>query len=139
MFVLLVIGVLSYVCFSVYRKLKKREEKLFVFLISTPNGICVRKRERGVLKGTYEFPSVVEEDGLTPEKVLNEWGVSVFTVKASKKFVHIFTHIRWDMSAYLIEAEDAPFERYSLREIEEKISLPTAFRQCLSIVAGEEK
>ena len=120
-------------------KLKKREEKLLVFLISTPSGICVRKREKGVLKGTYEFPSALEEDGVTPEKTLNEWGVSEFTVKASKKFTHIFTHIRWDMSAYFVEAENAPFERYSLQEIEEKISLPTAFRQCLSIVEREEK
>ena len=120
-------------------KLKKREEKLFVFLISTPKGLCVRKRESGVLKGTYEFPSVVVEDGLTPEKVLKEWGMSAFTVKPSKKFTHIFTHIRWEMETYFVEAEDAPFERYSLKEIEEKISLPTAFRQCLSVVKGEDK
>jgi A/G-specific adenine glycosylase len=120
-------------------KLKKREERLYVFLLSTPSGICVRKRKQGVLKGTYEFPSVVIEDGLTPEKVLKEWGMSAFTVKSKRKYVHIFTHIRWEMETYFVEAETAPFECYSLQEIQEKISLPTAFRQCLSMLGGDEK
>ncbi|MBO5363188.1 MAG: A/G-specific adenine glycosylase [Clostridia bacterium] len=112
----------------------KKEERLLVFLIRTPKGICVRKRETGVLKGTYEFPSVPVSGEETPENILKGWGVSAFTLKKEKNYKHIFTHIRWDMAAYLVEADDAPFEAYPLAEIEEKISLPTAFKQCLSIL-----
>ncbi len=115
-------------------KSPKREERLFVFLIETPQGICVRKREKGVLKGVYEFPSVIAEVGLTPENALKEWGVSEFTLCAEQKYTHIFTHIRWEMLAYRVQAENAPFERYTLAELEEKISLPTAFRQCLTLI-----
>ena len=105
--------------------------------MDTPKGICVRKRESGVLKGTYEFPSVPLKEGITPESTLNEWGMSAFNIVCMKKFTHIFTHIKWEMQTYLVEVnsvEDIPFEVYSLAEIEEKISLPTAFRQCLKIM-----
>ena len=112
----------------------KKEERLYVFLISTPKGICIRKREKGVLKGTYEFPSVLISDGLTPEKTLKEWGMSEFKLLSHKKYTHIFTHIRWEMETYLVEAMDAPFQAYSLQEIEEEISLPTAFKQCLKLI-----
>ena len=47
---------------------------------------------------------------------------------------HIFTHIRWDILCVWVEAESAPFDAYSLDEIEEGISLPTAFKQCLGIL-----
>ena len=39
------------------QKKEKRKEKISVFLILTPDGIAVRKREKGVLKGMNEFPS----------------------------------------------------------------------------------
>lgn len=116
------------------QKPAKKEQRLAVFLIQTPAGLCVRKRQEGVLKGSYEFPSQVLGGEETPEKILSEWGVSAFTVKSARKYVHIFTHIKWEMTAYLVQADCAPFECYSLRAIEEKISLPTAFRQCLSLL-----
>ena len=112
----------------------KKEQRLFVFLLETPNGFCVRKRVKGVLKDSYEFPSVEAELGLTPEKALKDWGVSAYTLCAEGLYTHIFTHIRWEMLVYHVRVESAPFAAYPLAEIEEKISLPTAFRQCLSLV-----
>ena len=112
-------------------KPEKRQERLMVFLIDTPNGLCVRKREKGVLKGTYEFPSLLQTEGLTPEMALKEWGMSASNVRFVKKCTHIFTHIRWEMDVYAVEVSEAPFEAYTREELEEKISLPTAFKQCL--------
>lgn len=112
------------------KKEKKRAE-IFVFLIRTPGGLAVRKRTEGVLRGMYEFPSL-PASGKTPEEILKEWGMSSFTVKRSRKYTHIFTHIRWDMTCFYTEAPEAPFPVFSETEIGEKISLPTAFRQCLS-------
>lgn len=116
-------------------KKEKRKEEVYVFLIQTPQGYCIRRREEGVLRGMNEFPSHVVTDGETPENVLNEWGMSAFTEKKRKKYTHIFTHIRWDMTCIWIETETAPFDAYTLEEILETVSLPTAFRQCLGMLS----
>ena len=112
------------------KKAKKREE-LYVFLIRSKKGISLRKRESGVLKGMTEFPSV-PVDGKTPEEILNEWGVYEFTVKNSAFYTHIFTHIKWEMHCLVVECEHPPFTVKTVEEIEKEVSLPTAFRQCLS-------
>ena len=115
-------------------KKAKRQEKVFVFLIETPEGFCIRRREEGVLRGLNEFPSVVATDYDTPEKILNEWGMYAFTEVSRKKYTHIFTHIRWDITCVWVRADGAPFDAYTLDEIGESISLPTAFKQCLGIL-----
>ena len=112
----------------------KRMEKVFVFMIETPQGFCIRRREEGVLRGMNEFPSALFEEGDLPEKILNEWGMYEFTEISRRNYVHIFTHIRWDITCIWIQTEHAPFDAYSLSEIEENISLPTAFKQCLGIL-----
>ena len=115
------------------KKKEKRKERLAVFLIETPSGFCIRRREEGVLKGMNEFPSeVIGED--SPEKVLNEWGMYAFTEVKRKKYIHVFTHIRWEMECVWIRVEESPFDAYSLEEIKEEISLPTAFKQCLGML-----
>ncbi|MBR2442210.1 MAG: NUDIX domain-containing protein [Clostridia bacterium] len=110
---------------------------MYAFLIQTPQGFCIRRRETGVLKGLNEFPSQAVFDGETPENILNEWGIYEFTEVKRKRYTHIFTHIRWDIDCIWIRTGDAPFDTYSLEEIKETISLPTAFRQCLGILHGE--
>lgn len=119
-------------------KKAKRQEKVFVFLIETPQGFCIRRREEGVLKGMNEFPSAVVLDGETPENVLNEWGMYAFTEVKRKNYTHIFTHIRWDITCVWVRTDYAPFDTYALDEIEESVSLPTAFKQCLGILKTEK-
>lgn len=114
-------------------KKAKREEDVFVFLIETPEGFCVRRRESGVLKGMNEFPSFVTR-GESEREVLNGWGVYAFTEKKRQKFTHIFTHIKWNITCLWIQTDAAPFDTYALDEIEESISLPTAFKQCLKMI-----
>ncbi len=112
---------------------EKRRERVLVFLLETPEGFCIRRREEGVLKGMNEFPSVIVH-GETPEEILNEWGMYECTEVKRENFTHIFTHIVWDMTCIHARVEYAPFDAYSLEEIEESISLPTAFKQCLKIL-----
>jgi hypothetical protein len=76
-------------------------------------------------------------DGETPENILNEWGIYEFTEVKRQNYTHIFTHIRWDITCVWVKADGAPFDAYTLDEIRESISLPTAFRQCLGILNGE--
>ena len=118
-------------------KKAKREEDVFVFLIQTPEGFCVRRRESGVLKGMNEFPSFVTR-GESEREVLNGWGVYAFTEKKRQKFTHIFTHIKWNITCVWVETDVAPFDTYGIDEIEESISLPTAFKQCLKTIKTGE-
>ncbi len=117
-------------------KKAKKLETLYVFVIRTPKGLAVRKRQDGVLKGMNEFPSVSKAEK-TPQEILNEWGMVEFTIKSTQKFTHIFTHIKWEMECFLVQTETCPFTTLPLAEIEEKISLPTAFKQCLKIIKDE--
>ena len=118
-------------------KKAKREQDVFVFLIETKEGFCIRRRESGVLKGMNEFPSHVSY-GESEKEVLNGWGVYAFTEKKRQKFTHIFTHIKWNITCVWVEADGAPFDTYHLEEIEADISLPTAFKQCLKMIEKDK-
>ena len=86
------------------------------------------------MSGLNEFPSVIASPEDTPEKVLSEWGMSAFKIVGKKKYTHIFTHIRWEMLCVWVRTDFAPFDTYTLDEILDEISLPTAFKQCLRIL-----
>ncbi len=117
------------------KKREKRVEQVAVFLIETPHGICIRRREEGVLRGMNEFPSAVLSDGQTAEDILSDWGVDEYVEVKRRRFTHIFTHIRWEMTCLWVRTESAPFDSYRLEEIEESVSLPTAFKQCLAVLS----
>lgn len=130
----------SVACYPVIPgKKPKREEEVYVFLIETPQGFCIRRRNEGVLKGMNEFPSQVVFDGESAETILNEWGMYEFKEVTRENFTHIFTHIRWSMTCVWVRTESAPFDAYSIEEIEETISLPTAFRQCLQVLKNGKR
>lgn len=114
-------------------KKAKRQESVYVFMIETPFGFCIRRRESGVLKGMNEFPSFVVT-GESPESVLSAWGITEFEEVRRKAFTHIFTHIRWNITCLWLKTESAPFDAYTLDELAESVSLPTAFKQCLEIL-----
>ena len=116
------------------QKRAKREENVFVFLLQTPEGFCIRRREEGVLKGMNEFPSFVRLNGESVDEALFEWGIYDYEIIREQKFTHIFTHIKWNITCVWVRTESAPFDSFSLEEIEERISLPTAFKQCLKIL-----
>ena len=117
------------------QKREKRHEDVYVLVIETAEGICIRRREKGVLKGLNELPSHVIERGESAENVLNEWGMYEFTEIKRKKYKHVFTHIVWDITCVWVKTDVAPFDVYTLEEIEEGISLPTAIKQCLEIIS----
>lgn len=114
-------------------KKAKREENVYVFLIQTEQGFCIRRRETGVLKGMNEFPSVVSF-GESVEQALFSLGVYEYEEIKRRNYTHIFTHIKWNITCVWVKTESAEFDAYTLDEIQESISLPTAFKQCMSIL-----
>lgn len=138
-------------------KKAKKEEDIFVFVVQTKDGVAVRQREKGVLKGMNEFPSVVrlkktgEKKGAQGEKkdeeqderlatsAARELGFEGVRLLEKKQYVHIFTHVKWNVTAYLAEATFSPFEPYTIKQLREDVAFPTAFRRCLEFFDEKER
>ena len=82
-----------------------------------------KRGEKGLLANLYGFPFF--EGGTDAE--------AYGRVIAKKKAKHIFTHVEWNMTGYLIEAEEF-FPEYEWKSAEEIISscaIPSAFKAFL--------
>ena len=113
-------------------KAEKRVEQRTVFLLRCGESFAVcRRPEAGLLAGLWEFPncpgklSVEEAVNWAAERGLNPSGI----VREMYK-THIFTHIRWEMTGYLLDcaAEKGPFTWADRDALTETYTLPTAFR-----------
>lgn len=117
-------------------KKTRRTEAHTVFLLGCNGRFALNRRpDSGLLAGLWEFPSLpgrlgaqealdaAESWGCLPRKILRQTGRT-----------HIFTHITWELTAYLIvcgEHSDA-FTWADAAEIRSRYPLPTAFRQFLN-------
>ena len=77
------------------------------------------------------FPSTVID---AAREEMGKMGYSVTQIRNVGRMKHIFTHIRWDITCIWVQTESCAFDAYTLSEIEETISLPTAFKQCLTMI-----
>jgi len=82
----------------------RRTEEKTVLIIRSGNRTVIRRRpEKGLLAGMYEFPMM---DGKkTRQEVLSEvrrMGLVPLKIKELPQARHIFSHIEWQMSGYLI-------------------------------------
>ena len=96
--------------------------------------IALRKRpDTGLLAGLYELPAM---DGhLTKEQVqavLGEQGLQVHSLQSTEKARHIFSHVEWDMTGYVVELDALPESTDYLfverQRLKEEYALPTAFK-----------
>lgn len=129
-----------------------------LFLFVCGGKAALVRREEGVLRGMYGF--FYTEEALSAGEAaarLRAAGLQNFAVGAPHAHRHVFTHLEWDMNAYPVFAEQvslqgeafgavphaAPdmLEWYTLADIEQSISLPSAFRWCLAVLrrAMEER
>ena len=97
-------------------------------IVRRPDGrilICRRGPGRNNA-GLWEFPNL--EGKLSPEALRKMYPGC--TVRAAGSAKHIFTHVEWHMTGYILECtEELPvFLWKTPQEIEEAYSLPTAFR-----------
>lgn len=128
---------------------RKSDMTLLLFYDKMQAAVC--KRREGVLQGTYAF--FTAERAMDEEQVksfLRECGLKEFSVSAPKTHRHVFTHLEWNMTAYPVFTEEnvcalqppegivcTPFSDLlfaPVGEIEEKYSLPSAYRWCLSLL-----
>lgn len=114
-------------------KKARKTQEMTVFILSCDGKYALRRRpETGLLAQLWEFPNC---DG---KKDVNEalsqcraWGISLRELKRQVERSHIFTHVRWDMRGYYMEAGECvgDFAWLTPEQIEAEAALPTAFRQ----------
>ena len=119
------------------KKSRKIEEITVLLIKKDEKYLLEKKKSKGVLHNMFVFPYL---EGIRTEKEIeNDLSSKGYVVKdliSKGKDRHIFTHIEWKMDIYQIEVETME-ERagwYTVREINEDIMLPTAFKKLLSSV-----
>ena len=115
------------------KKKERRVEEKTVFLLRCDGKLAVRKRKNsGLLAGLWEFPN--ETGKLDAQQVLEQtanWGCHPKELVKEVGKQHIFTHIEWKMTGYLIECSTCASDFVWADEaaLDTVYSLPTAFRQ----------
>ena len=116
---------------------KRRVEEKTVLVLQDGMRTVIRKRPRkGLLAGLYELPSlpgrVSEQDVIA---YLREEQFRPVQIRPLPEAKHIFSHVEWQMSGYLVLVEDMEADRpadpgYLVVEpgrIQQEYSIPSAF------------
>lgn len=102
------------------QKKARKIEDVFVYVLEREGRYALEKREdKGLLAGLWQFP-------LLSHNREASFGI----VEKQKTAKHIFTHVEWHMTGYLVRAE-AFFPEYvwlTAEEIRSSYALPSAFK-----------
>lgn len=111
---------------------KRKTERRTVFLILNGGRAALRRRpESGLLAGLWEFPNVLGKLSADEAKgVLKEWGITAERLEKAPPAKHVFSHLEWHMTGYLVLASNRPekFEWAENRELERRYALPAALK-----------
>ena len=110
-------------------KKARRIEDRTVLVFLRGNRTALRKRpDRGLLAGLWEFPNLSGAlDERDAAQIAASWGLRVTAWRSRMEAKHIFTHVEWHMTGYVVDAEgEGPF-RWADREELETLAVPSAF------------
>lgn len=112
------------------KKARRIEDKT-VFLLVQNSRVALRKREeKGLLAGLWEFPNVPDRlDESEAQGVLMDWSLVVKDWKKQLSAKHIFSHVEWNMTGYVLEvAGDGPENMvWADTEMLRTLAVPSAF------------
>ena len=109
----------------------RRIEQRTVLLLRCGGKYAIRQREKkGLLAGMWEFPSL--EGGIGQDELRSLYPDAA-EIRPCGEAKHIFSHVEWHMSGYLLGLPDEPpgYRWASPEEIREQYSVPVAFRYYL--------
>jgi A/G-specific adenine glycosylase len=116
------------------KKPPRRQEDLTVFVLEREGRVALRKRsDQGLLAGLWEFPHVPgtlsETDAPLP---LAGWGLEPIEWRKKLTAKHIFTHVEWHMTGYVlsVRGEGAGLTWVDREELE-ALAVPGAFGKFL--------
>ena len=111
-------------------KKSRRVEEKTVFILRCEGCYALVKRpERGLLAGLWQFP---EAPGILElPQAMQALALPVKEVRRQTEKNHIFTHIEWKMRGFYLEVAEKTekFSWFTREQIESSAALPTAFRQ----------
>ena len=119
------------------KKAPRRLEEMTVFLLLHQGRVALRKRpDTGLLAGLWEFPHVpgaLDEAGAGA--VLAFWGLRPLEWRQKIEAKHIFTHVEWHMTGYLLEVRQAAGDfTWAAGTDLEVMAVPSAFGNYLDEV-----
>ena len=121
------------------KKKSRKKENRTVFILCYEGKVAMQKRsDTGLLSGLWEFPNI--EGWLTQKEAetqLLAYGITAVNLKKGIDSKHIFTHIEWNMTSYLIECSDDSqkvFSWVTQSQLESEIALPTAFKKFKTMI-----
>ena len=108
-------------------KAEKKREKLTVFVLEKEGKYAIRKRpSTGLLAHLWELPN--KSGTLSKEQAAALYAGEITPLPAA---THVFTHVVWEMTGYLVRLSALPKEDDLLfvtpEELRETYSLPSAF------------
>ena len=112
------------------KKAERRREELTVYVLLREGQVALRRREEsGLLAGLWEFPHCPgarsEEEAALP---LGEWGLTPIQWRRRIAAKHVFTHVEWHMTGYVVEVRgDGEDLTWVDRAGLEGLALPSAF------------
>ena len=118
------------------KKARVKEDRT-VLVIVCPKRLAVRRRaERGLLAGLWELPNLAgtlsQDECAQAVQVMGLTPVSVLPLPPAR---HIFTHIEWHMTGYLVRVSECTQDDSLLfitrQQLENEIMIPTAFSSYL--------
>ena len=110
------------------KKVEKRIQKRFVYLVVKEGKVYVQKRpSTGLLAKLHEFPNIIAS---SPEEGLIELNIPAKSISFALHSKHVFTHLVWEMDAYIViptrfEGGDGHF--VDKDELLDHCTLPSAF------------
>lgn len=122
------------------RKKPRRVEDWTVYIVTDGRYFLIEQREKkGLLAGLYQFPSL---SGRLGAAALWEDSEAAYTFAAGPEAKHIFTHIEWHMTSWVIRtghealsalAHDGRF-LVTKEEMSEEYAVPAAYRAYTGLV-----
>lgn len=116
-------------------KKDRRREQFTVFILQCGDCVAIRKRpSEGLLSGLWELPNCPGHMDIREAfRQAENWDCAPSECIREVEKRHIFTHIEWDMRCYTIACRKKSdlFVWVSSKQLNEEISLPTAFRKTL--------
>lgn len=122
------------------KRARRREERtVFVFLRRGETALR-RRPDEGLLAGLWEFPGVegrLDEAGAAAAAAA--WGLNPTAWRSRLTAKHIFTHVEWHMTGYILEAEgDGPGDfLWAGADRLETLAVPSAFARFLAEARAE--
>ena len=121
------------------RKPRRVEERrvALVLIPGNPARILLHKRpETGLLAGLWELPNALEGESLLPEELAIH---CVPQEEILPKGKHIFSHVEWHMTGQLYHVDGqihlpTGYEAVTLKELQQRYALPSAFRLYATIL-----